>query len=102
MTQTEEKHPGATGDREFPIVLILDRDLAPAALLNSSYRLVDQTPPHDFEQWFHWTDTCGSRAVWYWAPEHQYSKAAYVHRALRQSIIVSWTHAYSQCSAEYG
>ena len=75
MTEQEDKHPGATGDRELPIVLVLDRDLVPHILLDCAHDLVDAEPPFNYEKWFHWTDTCGSRAVWYWAPEQDYQQA---------------------------
>ena len=66
MTE-QKRHAGATGDRHFPIVLILDRQLDPCELVKIFYRETKQELKHDINKVLHWTDSCGSRAVWYYS-----------------------------------
>ena len=68
MTE-QQRHAGATGDRELPIVLILDRQLDPCELVKIFYRQTKQKPIRDINKMLHWTDSCGTRAVWYYSPD---------------------------------
>ena len=92
------------GKKVWPIVLILDRDLDPVRMMKAMTETPGVTSlksEFPWENWFHWVDSCGSRSIWYWAPEDEYEKAQDlpldVFEVLEQFVTV-WRQSGHKCT----
>jgi len=61
----------AKQEKTLPIVLILDRRLDP----NEAIAERNNKIPLLVDLWFRWTDSSGSRSVWFWSPTPDYDDA---------------------------
>jgi len=67
-------------EETLPIVLILDRELDPNEIIGERNNKIPwEKCKHDtsllVDLWFRWTDSCGSRSVWFWSPTNDYDDA---------------------------
>lgn len=100
MMTEKQKHPGATGNREYPIVLIIDRDIDPRAMVKVWFKINEQEMNADINDVLHWTDTCGSRAVWYFS-SGGYEKAEDLPQGLFdiiEQMVDVWRRGGEKCS----